>query len=41
MATLSGEPLYTACGYRVIEALEAEAGGVKVPLLPMGKTISK
>lgn len=37
--TLSGRPLYEACGYRVIEAFEDARGGVAVPLLRMGKAI--
>ena len=41
MATLSGVPLYTACGYHEIEAVEADADGTKVPLLRMGKTIER
>ena len=40
MATLSGVPLYTTCGYEVLEAVEADVEGTKVPLLRMGKTIS-
>ncbi len=39
-ATLSGEPLYTACGYKVIHAFKSEANnGVMVPLLQMGKQL--
>ena len=39
-ATLAGEPLYTACGYREIERLSAETpGGVAVPLVRMGKPL--
>jgi GNAT superfamily N-acetyltransferase len=37
--TLSGRPLYEACGYRVIEAFEDARGGVAVPLFRMGKAI--
>jgi GNAT superfamily N-acetyltransferase len=37
VATLSGEPLYRACGFREIERLED--GGV--PLVRMGKRIAK
>jgi GNAT superfamily N-acetyltransferase len=37
--TLSGQPLYEACGYAVIEAFEDDRGGVPVPLLRMGKAI--
>ena len=37
--TLSGQPLYAACGYAVIEAFEDDRGGVAVPLVRMGKAI--
>lgn len=38
MATVAGEPLYTACGYRVIERVERLSGtGVAVPGAVMGK----
>ena len=41
-ATLAGEPLYRACGYREIERLEAlTSKGIRVPLILMGKAISK
>jgi len=40
MATLSGEPLYRACGYTPIEHVEAPGpGGVTVPLIRMGKPL--
>ena len=41
MATLAGEPLYTACGYRRLEApiAAAAADGVSVPLVRMGKSL--
>jgi GNAT superfamily N-acetyltransferase len=40
MATLSGEPLYRACGYQVIEhTAAAPVNGVVVPLILMGKPI--
>ncbi len=40
MATLSGEPLYKACGYREIErTAAAPVGGVVVPLILMGKPV--
>lgn len=39
MATMSGEPLYRACGYRVIAPAADTVGGVTVPLRRMGKTI--
>lgn len=37
MATLSGEPLYRACGYAPVERLEDTRGGAPVPLLRMRK----
>jgi len=39
--TLSGEKLYAACGYHVIERMEDTVGLVKVPLLRMGKSLTK
>lgn len=40
MATMSGEPLYRACGYDEIERMvSASAAGVDVPGLRMGKAI--
>lgn len=40
MATLSGEPLYRACGYVPVEAIEsAPIDGVRVPLLRMEKRL--
>jgi GNAT superfamily N-acetyltransferase len=40
MATLAGEPLYSACGYAPIERVESMANqGVAVPGLRMGKTL--
>jgi GNAT superfamily N-acetyltransferase len=40
MATMAGEPLYRACGYRVIEpASSTTSTGVRVPLLRMGKAL--
>ncbi|MBO9694643.1 MAG: GNAT family N-acetyltransferase [Sphingopyxis sp.] len=40
MATLSGEPLYRACGYAIIERIEAPApNGAAVPLIRMGKPL--
>jgi GNAT superfamily N-acetyltransferase len=39
MATLFGEPLYRACGYRSVERLSDERGGAPVPLLRMAKAI--
>ena len=40
MATLAGEPLYRACGYREIERRAADVGGIPVPLILMGKDLS-
>jgi len=40
MATLSGEPLYRACGYAPIEHVAAPGpDGVTVPLIRMGKPL--
>ena len=39
VATLSGEPLYLARGYRPIERFEDARGGAPVPLVRMGKAI--
>ena len=39
MATLSGEPLYRAAGYRVIAPTADIIGEVTVPLLRMGKNL--
>lgn len=39
MATLSGEPLYRACGYVAVERLEDARGGAAVPLLRMQKAL--
>ncbi|PBN42168.1 GNAT family N-acetyltransferase [Sphingobium sp. D43FB] len=40
MATLSGQPLYAACGYSVIEPATVDVDGVSVPLIRMGKHLS-
>ena len=41
MATAAGEPLYVACGYRVIERAERlSANGVAVPGAVMGKVLA-
>lgn len=40
MGTLSGQPLYAAAGFEVIETLEDGRGGVPVPLVRMGKTLT-
>ena len=37
--TMSGQPLYVACGYRAIEQFEDDRGGVAVPLVRMGKPL--
>lgn len=37
--TLSGRPLYEACGYSVIEPFEDTRGSVPLPLLRMGKAL--
>jgi GNAT superfamily N-acetyltransferase len=38
-ATMSGRPLYEACGYEAIEAFDDARGGEPVPLLRMGKRL--
>ncbi len=39
MATLSGEPLYSASGYTPIETVGDKVNGITVPLIRMGKRI--
>ena len=39
MATLAGEPLYTAVGFASIERIEDSNGGTPVPLIRMGKAL--
>lgn len=39
MATLSGQPLYAACGYRPMSEETANVDGVSVPLVKMGKAL--
>ena len=39
MGTMSGEPLYRACGYRPVEHLTDDRGGVPVPLVKMAKPL--
>lgn len=39
MATLSGEPLYRIAGYRLIEEIADDRGGVPVPMKRMGKAL--
>lgn len=41
MATMSGRPLYAACGYEEIEAAFADVDGVKVPLMKMAKPLKR
>ena len=38
-ATLSGEPLYLACGYVPVERFEDARGGIPVPLIRMRKAL--
>lgn len=40
VATLSGEPLYRACGFEAYENIVDDRGGVGVPLLRMRKVLS-
>ena len=40
MATLSGEPLYAAAGYRPVEEVAARVGAVSVPLVRMSKPLA-
>jgi GNAT superfamily N-acetyltransferase len=39
MATLSGQPLYLACGYSPVEAVSDSRGGTAVPLMRMRKAL--
>jgi GNAT superfamily N-acetyltransferase len=39
VATMAGEPLYRACGYRAVERMTDAAGGAPVPLLRMEKAL--
>ena len=39
VATMGGEPLYRAAGYREIERFEDDRGGAPVPLVRMGKRL--
>lgn len=39
VATMGGEPLYSAAGYQEIERFEDDRGGTPVPLVRMGKTL--
>ena len=40
VATLSGEPLYRACGFESYETIVDDRGGAGVPLLRMRKSLS-
>lgn len=40
MATLAGVPLYTACGYQIIERVVDDRGGAPVPLARMSKPLT-
>lgn len=39
MSTMSGEPLYLACGYEPVERIQDNRGGVPVPLIRMRKKL--
>lgn len=39
MATMSGEPLYLACGYEPVERVQDDRGGTPVPLIRMLKKL--
>ena len=39
VATLTGEPLYRACGYQAVERFIDDRGGAPVPLLRMSKAL--
>jgi GNAT superfamily N-acetyltransferase len=41
MSTLSGEPLYTAYGFRPLARLEDSTGGAPVPLVRMQKPVDR
>lgn len=41
MGTLSGRPLYEACGFAVVEEVMDAAGGAPVPLLRMAKPLTR
>jgi GNAT superfamily N-acetyltransferase len=40
MSTLSGEPLYTAYGFRPLERLDDSTGGASVPIIRMEKPVN-
>ena len=39
MATLSGERLYTACGYSAVESVNVIAQGIEIPMIRMQKPL--
>ena len=39
MATLSGEKLYSACGYAITAPASDDRGGAEVPLYTMAKAL--
>ena len=39
VATLAGEPLYSACGYQVLERFSDDRGGAPVPLVRMARAL--
>ncbi len=39
--TLAGEPLYTACGYHVVERITETIDGIKLPLIRMRKALTQ
>ena len=41
MSTLSGEPLYTAYGFRPLERVEDTTGGAPVPIIRMEKRVER
>jgi len=41
MSMLSGQPLYSRAGFQIIEEAEDASGGAPVPLIKMGKVISR
>ncbi|QKR98657.1 GNAT family N-acetyltransferase [Sphingomonas sp. CL5.1] len=41
MGTMSGQPLYAACGYRPVEAITDDRGGAPVPLVRMRKELGR
>ena len=40
MATMAGEPLYRACGYVPVETVEADVGGVAVPMVRIVRSLA-